>query len=193
MPITTPDGSRAGATNNPSLRPSTRHAILRTESLAENLMRIADALNIESIDANVDLDSKNDVLLHLVDLIGKAGVVTDIDKVRDVIFKREEIMSTGVGQGFAVPHAKTNAVNKTSAALLTLSQPVDYQSLDNQPVQIVIMLVGPEDAFSAHLRLLSRISRLMTDSEFRTRLAAAGSAQELYQCIDDEESRKLDL
>ncbi len=156
-------------------------------------MRIADALNIESIDANVDLDSKNDVLLHLVDLIGKAGVVTDIDKVRDVIFKREEIMSTGVGQGFAVPHAKTNAVNKTSAALLTLSQPVDYQSLDNQPVQIVIMLVGPEDAFSAHLRLLSRISRLMTDSEFRTRLAAAGSAQELYQCIDDEESRKLDL
>ncbi len=156
-------------------------------------MRIADALNIESIDANVDLDSKNDVLLHLVDLIGKAGVVTDIEKVRDVIFKREEIMSTGVGQGFAVPHAKTNAVNKTSAALLTLSQPVDYQSLDNQPVRIVIMLVGPEDAFSAHLRLLSRISRLMTDPEFRTRLASAGSAQELYDCIDDEESRKLDL
>jgi fructose-specific phosphotransferase system IIA component len=156
-------------------------------------MRVCDVLADSTVAAHVNLDTKQDALKYMIHLLDKRGVIEDVDKVQEEIFKRETIMSTGVGKGFAFPHAKTGAVQKPAGALITLDHPIEYQSLDSQPVNIIFMLLGQEHAVGAHLRLLSRISRLMNSDEFRQKLMDAGSADELIELINEEETQKLDV
>jgi fructose PTS system EIIBC or EIIC component len=156
-------------------------------------MRVCDVLESSSVAVHVTLDSKNDALKYMIDLLEKRGVLDDAEKVQEEIFKRETIMSTGVGKGFAFPHAKTGAVQKPAGALITLGEPIEYQSLDSQPVSIIFMLLGQENAVGAHLRLLSRVSRLMNSDEFRQRLLSADSPEAALELINEEESQKLDV
>lgn len=156
-------------------------------------MRITDVLTTASIAVQVQMHSKDEVLDSLISLLDKTGMVRDRDRVRSVIYEREKIMSTGIGKGFAFPHAKTDAVNDTVAALITLSEPIEYESLDNQPVSIVFMLVGKENSVGTHLRLLSRVSRLMNSDTFRHRLLLATKPAEVLDLIADEEEQRLDV
>jgi len=97
-------------------------------------------------------------------------------------------MSTGVGSGFAIPHGKTDAVQDIVAAFAITEQPIDYQSLDDQPVRIVFLLVGKDNSVGPHIKLLSRISRLMNKEEFRKKLIEANSPSEILQIFKQEES-----
>lgn len=139
------------------------------------------------------MQTKAESLAYLTSLLDNTGLVKDRAKVQAVISEREQIMSTGIGKGFAFPHAKTDAVADTAAALITLREPIDYQSLDNQPVSIIFMLVGKENSVGTHLRLLSRVSRLMSHDEFRHRLLHAANADEVIDLIADEEEQRLDV
>jgi fructose-specific phosphotransferase system IIA component len=156
-------------------------------------MRITDVLNATSVAVHQTLTTKNDALHFMVDMLSQRGGLTDAEKVEALILERENIMSTGVGKGFAFPHAKTDAVAQPIGALITLDEPVEYQALDNKPVNIIFMLLGQESAVGTHLRLLSRVSRLMNSDEFRERLLGASSAAEALEIIGEEESQKLDL
>jgi fructose-specific phosphotransferase system IIA component len=156
-------------------------------------MRVCDVLAASSVAVHVTLDTKQDALKYMIHLLDRRGMIEDVDRVQDEIFKRETLMSTGVGKGFAFPHAKTGAVQKPSGALITLDHPIEYQSLDNQPVSIIFMLLGQEHAVGAHLRLLSRISRLMNNDEFRQKLLEARSPDEVLNLINEEETQKLDV
>lgn len=156
-------------------------------------MRITDVLTAATVAVNVPLRTKEEVLDYLVSLIDKTGLVHDSGKVRTVIAEREKIMSTGIGKGFAFPHAKTDAVGDTVAAVVTLREPVEYQSLDNQPVSIVFMLVGRENAVGTHLRLLSRVSRLMNSDVFRHQLLQSTSPDQVIDLIAEEEEQRLDV
>jgi fructose PTS system EIIBC or EIIC component len=156
-------------------------------------MRVCDVLTTSSVAVHVTLDNKPDVLQYMVHLLDKQGSIEDVVRVQEEIFKRETIMSTGVGKGFAFPHAKTGAVQKPVGALLTLEKPIEYQSLDGQPVNIIFMLLGQENAVGAHLRLLSRISRLMNSDEFRQKLLAAETPEAALELINEEETQKLDV
>lgn len=156
-------------------------------------MRVCDVLTVSSVAVQVNLDTKPDALRFMIHLLDKRGVIDDVEKVQDEIFKREAIMSTGVGKGFAFPHAKTNAVQMPAGALITLRKPLDYDALDKQPVSIIFMLLGQENAVGAHLRLLSRISRLMNNDEFRLKILNASSPEEIMTLINEEESQKLDV
>jgi len=151
-------------------------------------MKITDILTEDMIRTNIPEKNKRDVINALIEIVSHKEKVQDKEKVREAIFEREKIMSTGVGNGFAIPHGKTDAVGDIVGAFATTSEPIDYQSLDEQPVRIVLLLVGPETMVGPHIKLLSRISRLMNKEDFRNRLLHAESPASVYEIFRAEES-----
>jgi mannitol/fructose-specific phosphotransferase system IIA component (Ntr-type) len=119
--------------------------------------------------------------------------VSDREKVRTAIFDREQIMSTGVGNGFAIPHGKTDAVSDIVAAFAVTEEPIDYDSLDEKPVRLVFLLVGRDTLVGPHIKLLSRISRLMTKEEFRNRLLECTTPAETLELFRQEEASYFDV
>lgn len=151
-------------------------------------MKIADILNEKVIVTSLPGTTKADIINAMIDLAATNEKVIDKEKMRAAIFEREKIMSTGVGSGFAIPHGKTDAVQDIVAAFAITDQPIDYQSLDDQPVRIVFLLVGRDNSVGPHIKLLSRISRLMNKEEFRKRLIEADSPAEVLKIFRQEES-----
>lgn len=133
--------------------------------------------------------TKEEILNEMVDLFKDDDRVLEIEEMRSAIHEREKIMSTGVGKGFAIPHAKTNSVTEIIAAFGRIENPVDFNALDNRPVNLVFLLVGKENLVGAHIKLLSRISRMMNKDEFRESLAEAKTAQEIFNLFDQEEKQ----
>ena len=152
-------------------------------------MKITDILKKESVMLGVEVKDKNALLSKMIELANKSGRVSDADEALKEIHKREQIMSTGVGKGIALPHAKTNSVEDSVGALTILKEPVDFNSLDSKPVQIAFMLLGRENNVGNHLRLLSKISRLMNNDPFRTKLISAETAEEVIEIFEDAEEQ----
>ncbi len=150
-------------------------------------MKLTDFLTTEYIRANFSVENKDDLLEKLVYLFEKNPKVLDIKKVLEDVFEREKILSTGVGKGFALPHAKTSAVTDILAAFCTIKEPLDYGSLDSEPVNIVLMLIGPAEMSSQYLKLMSRISRMISNEEFKKKILTAQTSEELYNLFIEEE------
>src|SRR5579862_2012569 len=144
-------------------------------------MKISDILDDKLVVSNLPGTSKDDVINGMIEVVSRSPKVLDKDKVRAAVLEREKIMSTGVGNGFAIPHGKTDAVTDIIAAFGVTAQPIDFQALDEKPVRLVFLLVGKDSMVGAHIKLLSRISRLMNKEEFRAKLLAAKSAQEILE------------
>ena len=151
-------------------------------------MKITDILNENVIVTNLPGATKTEILNAIVDIAAKSDRVVDKERMRSAIFEREKIMSTGVGSGFAIPHGKTDAVQDIVAAFAITDNPIDYQSLDDQPVRIVFLLVGKDNSVGPHIKLLSRISRLMNKEDFRKKLLEANSPSDILQIFRDEEA-----
>ncbi len=151
-------------------------------------MKITDILSEKVIVTNLPGTTKSEILNAMIELAAKSDRVTDKERMRSAILEREKIMSTGVGSGFAIPHGKTDAVQDIVAAFAITEQPIDYQSLDDQPVRIVFLLVGKDNSVGPHIKLLSRISRLMNKEDFRKKLLEAKSPSEILQIFKQEES-----
>ncbi|CUU05323.1 Phosphoenolpyruvate-dependent sugar phosphotransferase system, EIIA 2 [Candidatus Kryptobacter tengchongensis] len=100
-------------------------------------------------------------------------------------------MTTGVGKGFAVPHGKTDAVTDIVAAFAITKKPIDYDSLDGEPVRLIFLLVGRDNMVGPHIKLLSRISKLMNDNNFRERLLNAKDSKEVVELFKTEEEKYL--
>jgi fructose PTS system EIIBC or EIIC component len=152
-------------------------------------MKICEILQVSKIIPSLKGKEKTDVVNELVDLFKNDGRVKDLDEMRSAVHEREKIMSTGVGKGFAIPHAKTNSVTEIVAAFGKLDEPIDFQALDEQPVNLVFLLVGKENLVGPHIKLLSRISRMMNKDEFRESLSKAKTAQEIYSLFENEEKQ----
>ena len=155
-------------------------------------MKISDILDESLVKTEMPGKTKDEVLSQMVDLVSTSKKVLDRDKVKDAIFEREKIMSTGVGNGFAIPHGKTDAVSDIVAAFAITAEPIDYQSLDEQPVRLVFLLVGKDSMVGPHIKLLSRISRLMNKEEFRKRLLSSASSKEVLEVFRAEEATYFD-
>ncbi|MEW6511623.1 MAG: PTS sugar transporter subunit IIA [Bacteroidota bacterium] len=151
-------------------------------------MKISDILTENLVATGLAGESKNEVIDAMIDLVATSPKVMDKEKVRKAIFEREEIMSTGVGNGFAIPHGKTDAVTDIVAAFAVTAEPIDYQSLDEKPVRLVFLLVGKDNLVGPHIKLLSRISRLMNKEEFRRRLLDLKTSQEILDAFRQEEA-----
>src|SRR6266705_2556404 len=151
-------------------------------------MKISDILEEKLIRTNLPGLSKEEIINQMVDIVGQSSKVLDREKVRTAILDREKIMSTGVGNGFAIPHGKTEAVSDIVAAFGVTAEPINYQSLDEKPVRLVFLLVGKDNLVGPHIKLLSRISRLMNKEEFRKRLTELKTPQEILETFKKEEA-----
>ena len=156
-------------------------------------MKVSELLKKEFIIPELNGETKEEVINELIDLFKNDPRVEDIEKVRSAVLDREKIMSTGVGKGFAIPHGKTSAIKEIVGAFGKIKHGIDYQSLDGNPVQLVFLLVGKDTLISTHIKLLSRISRLMNKDDFRHRLTEANSADEIVKLFSDEEEHFLEL
>lgn len=155
-------------------------------------MKISDILDETRILTNMEGDSKSDVINSLIDLVAVSPKVLDKEKVKEAIFEREKIMSTGVGNGFAIPHGKTDAVSDIVAAFAVTKKPINYEALDEQPVRLIFLLIGKGNMVGPHIKLLSRISRLMNKEEFRKKLLEAPSPKDVMEIFKTEEAACLD-
>ena len=147
----------------------------------QSLDGIYSLLAPERIRIHFEGGSKKDVLKRLVELVADHEAVDDAAVVEEAVLQRERVMSTGVGKGLGLPHAKTKAVRETVAAFAVIDEPVEFGAIDSKPVRLLFLLVGPEDARAAHIKILSRISRLMNREAFRTALLNADSSDEVLQ------------
>ncbi|MFN0158142.1 MAG: PTS sugar transporter subunit IIA [Bacteroidota bacterium] len=151
-------------------------------------MKISDILNEQLVITGLQGSAKDDIIDAMIDLVSTSPKVLDKAKVREAIFEREQIMSTGVGNGFAIPHGKTDAVSDIVAAFSVTAEPIDYQSLDEKPVRLVFLLIGKDSMVGPHIKLLSRISRLMNKEDFRKRLLDAKTPKEVMEMFRQEEA-----
>ena len=156
-------------------------------------MKVSELLKPEFIIPELNGESKEDIINEPIDLFKNDPRVEDIEKVRSAVLDREKVMSTGVGKGFAIPHGKTNAVKEIVGAFGKIKDGIDYESLDGNPVHLVFLLVGKDNLISTHIKLLSRISRLMNKDDFRHRLTEANTADEIVKLFSDEEEHFLEL
>jgi len=155
-------------------------------------MKISDILTEQLVVTGLEGTSKNEIIDRMIDLVANSPKVLDKARVREAIFEREKIMSTGVGNGFAIPHGKTDAVSDIVAAFAVTAKPIDYESLDEKPVRLVFLLVGKDNLVGPHIKLLSRISRLMNREEFRRRLLEMGTPKDILECFRSEEASHFD-
>ena len=156
-------------------------------------MKVSELLKPEFIISDLKGETKEEIINELIDLFKNDLRVDDIEKVRSAVLDREKVMSTGVGKGFAIPHGKTNAVKEIVGAFGRIKDGIDYESLDGNPVHLVFLLVGKDNLISTHIKLLSRISRLMNKDDFRHRLTEAVDADEIIKLFSEEEEHFLEL
>jgi len=156
-------------------------------------MKISDILSPDVIEVNLDVKDKEDSLNKIIALAAKSGKILDIDKVTNTILEREKLVSTGVGKGFAIPHGKTDAISDIIAAFVITRDSIDFDSIDGEPVRFIFLLVGKETLLNTHIKLLSRISRLMNKDEFRTKLLEARTKEEVLKIFKDEEQNYFDI
>lgn len=152
-------------------------------------MRIVDLLNKESILLGAAPVSKSEAIDMLVDLQVKGGRIADKEAYKQGILAREAMSSTAVGEGIAIPHAKSEAVTAPSLAAMTVPGGVDYEAMDEEPSDLLFMIAAPNNG-DVHLEVLSRLMTLLMDEDFRAKLMAAKDKDEFLAAIDAAESEK---
>jgi PTS system nitrogen regulatory IIA component len=153
----------------------------------EKEMALADLLQQNAIIPALRVNSKKQLLQELS---AKASKVTGLSEreVFDVILQRERLGSTGVGNGIAIPHGKLASVSSIVGIFARLDQPVDFEALDDQPVDLVFLLLAPEGAGADHLKALSRIARVLRDQDLVSKLRATDSASAIYAFLNEEQA-----
>ena len=156
-------------------------------------MKVYELLDKKFILTDFKSEDKVEIINELIDLYKNDGKINDIEKARTAVLDREKIMSTGVGKGFAIPHGKSNGVNDVIAAFGKTTRDIDYEALDGEPVHHIFLLIGRDDMVSKHIKLLSRISRLMNADEFRKQLLEASTEEDIINIFKKEEEQYVDV
>ena len=149
-------------------------------------MRIMDYLCKNAIAVDLKARNKKEVINEMVDHLVKANKISEKGKVVKILLEREELGSTGIGQGIAIPHGKTNQVDDVIISFGSSKQGIDFESLDGEPVYILFLLFAPLESSGIHLKALAKISRLLKDKYFRQALRDAKSAEEVIKVIKEE-------
>lgn len=154
-------------------------------------MRIVDLLKKQSIDLNAAVADKTAAIGHLVDLMEAGGNLNNKELYKERVLAREAEGSTGIGEGIAIPHAKTEAVNEPGLASMIVRDGVDYESLDDEPAHLFFMIAAPAGGADVHLEVLSRLSRMLMDDDFRDALMQAKTPEEYLSTIDKAEAEQI--
>ena len=154
-------------------------------------MRITDLLKKQGIALNVKVSSKDEAIDKLVNLMDDSGNLNDKKEYKNKVLERESLSTTGIGDGIAIPHAKTKAVKNPGLSSMVVKDGVDYDSLDGAPAKLFFMIAAPESANNLHLEVLARLSTILMDESFRESLINAKSKEEYLKLIDDKETEKF--
>lgn len=154
-------------------------------------MRITDLLKKQGIALNVKVSSKDEAIDKLVNLMDASGNLNDKKEYKNKVLERESLSTTGIGDGIAIPHAKTKAVKNPGLSSMVVKDGVDYDSLDGAPAKLFFMIAAPESANNLHLEVLARLSTILMDESFRESLINAKSKEEYLKLIDDKETEKF--
>lgn len=150
-------------------------------------MLLSELLTPERVRVPLQGASKQALLEELVGVLRDSGAVADAEAVLTAVQARERVLSTGVGCGVGIPHGRSDSVPALAMAAGVTEAPVDFDSLDGQPVRVLFLLVGPDDSAGLHVKALSRISRLVRKDEFRARLTGARSPEEFLAVLAEAE------
>jgi fructose-specific phosphotransferase system IIA component len=151
-------------------------------------MKLTDTLTLDCVKVPLEATNKTEAIIELVDLLDAAKLIHDRQAVLQAILEREARRSTGIGHGLAIPHGKSPACDRLVMAIGKPAQPIDFQSIDGQPVDLVVLLTSPLDQTGPHIQALARISRLMTIDSVRSALSEAKTAHQLYDIIASHEA-----
>lgn len=153
-------------------------------------MKIRDLLAVESIDLNGKVNGKNEALDAMVALMAKSGKINDVEKYRKGVYAREEEGTTGIGEGIAIPHCKSDAVSKPGLAAMVIKDGVDFDALDGGKVDLIFLIAAPNTEDNVHLDVLSKLSVLLMDENFTHGLRNAKTVEEFLSVIDQAEAEK---
>lgn len=154
-------------------------------------MRITDLLSKDGIELNVNAKDKNDIINKMTKLMLKTGRITDLNAYKELVLKREEEGSTGVGEGIAIPHGKGDCVTEPGLVAMVVPNGVEYDALDGKPVNLLFMIAAPNTSDNVHLDVLSRLSTMLMDTEFKNKLISAKSKEEFLNIINETENEKF--
>ena len=153
-------------------------------------MKITDLLDEKSIRLNAAASSKKEALNQIINLINQTGNITNKEEYKQIVFKREEQGTTGIGEGIAIPHGKSSKVKKASLAAMLIPNGVDFEALDDKKVNLMFLIAAPETKDNIHLEVLSRLSALLMDENFREKLKRSKTPKEFLNYIDEAENAK---
>jgi fructose-specific phosphotransferase system IIA component len=151
---------------------------------------LAELLESGTIKLELEARRKNEALQEMVELLYRAGKIDDPTAALDGLIEREKLTTTGIGSGIAIPHLLTEEPRETVMAFGRKREGLRFDSVDDQPVTLVFLIIGAKHQKYAHLRLLSRLSRLLHDSNFRQALIDASTADEVLQVIRRKEQKE---
>lgn len=146
-------------------------------------MKIKELLNKQSIATKINISGKKEIIEFLLDLAAKSGRVVDRQMVLADLLEREKVLSTGIGKGIAMPHCKTKGISSFVISVLTTAEPVDFDSLDGEPVSFFILILGLEDQVGQNLKILSKVSKILNSESNRSKLIQANSSEEIYNAL----------
>ncbi len=153
-------------------------------------MRILDFLDKDSIELNIKAKNKKEVIEELVEVLAKKNVILDKKVTIESLMEREELGSTGVGQGIAIPHSKTKGVKELVAAFGVCKTGVDFDALDGETVHIFFLLLAPEGAAGLMLKALARVSNFLKNKYYRRKILEAKDKADVITTIEEEEKTK---
>jgi PTS system fructose-specific IIC component len=155
-------------------------------------MKISEILSEKVIATGLEATDKYEAIDKMIELACASGNMINIDNVKQCVLDREKLVSTGVGKGFAIPHGKTDDIKDIVAAFAVLKNPIEFDSIDLEPVKYIFLVIGKESLLNAHIKLLSRISRIMNKEEFRERLDEAKNPEEIMEMFRQEEQASFE-
>ena len=150
-------------------------------------MLVSEMLTAGLVNCNLESSCKEELFEEMVQMFVREGLVTDRKAAVDALLEREAKMSTGISDGIALPHGKVDGIDGAIVAIGISKDGVDYDSLDGEPVQVVVMILCEKGRPAMHVELLSEVSRLLTIPGFKERLLAANDSQEIIEVIKSEE------
>ncbi len=153
-----------------------------------NRMGLKDLLTLDGVIPDLKARCKREALAAMAD-VAAAQTGVDAQAIRDALIERERLGSTGIGHGVAIPHGKIAGLSQITAVFSRLDQPVDFDAVDDAPVDLVFLLLAPEEATAAHLKALAKVSRLLRDESVRTALRGAETAEALFAAATSDLSR----
>jgi PTS system nitrogen regulatory IIA component len=152
-------------------------------------VKLADILRESCVVADIKGKTKKEILLELVEPLKEASLIDNVDAVVKIIMEREGLGSTGIGDGVAIPHGKMKNIDNIICAVGRSKEGVDFDAVDRQQVHIFFLVLAPEDSASLHLKVLSRISKILRDPSFRKTMLKLANAHEIYANVIETDDK----